>query len=297
MDRRSFELVEPLDLEPAVARARGEHDAARLDPLAGGQHHMARVVAAFELHRLVGDRDFDPELLRLAEGPAHQGHARNAGREAEVILDPRRSARLAAERAAIDGEHRQTFGARVDGGREAGGAGTNDHHVIKPVGDQSARPVRHSARAGPRSDCAANCRRDRARSEVLQARPGNVDQRLRAAIIGRVEASYGWPLRRRKLTSRSTSPLASCADDDRSGAGLDQADPAKDKRPHHALAEIGLGDQRGAQPIRRDRQGFDIGQRRRVDEIGPAGQLREFAHEIAALVRDDVVALAAFVPA
>ena len=60
------------------------------------------------------------------------------------------------------------------------------------------------------------------------------------------------------------------------------------KRAHDALAEIGFGDQQGAQPLRRNGDGFDVGQRRLVDEIRPAGQLRELAHEIAALVRDDV---------
>ena len=53
--------------------------------------------------------DLDSELLRLAESAAHQRHAGDAGRKAEVILDPRRSARLTAERAAIDREHRQAF--------------------------------------------------------------------------------------------------------------------------------------------------------------------------------------------
>ena len=86
----------------------------RPDPLAGGQQHMARVVAALEPHRLVRDRQLDSEFLRLAVGPAHQRHAGNAGREAEIIFDPRRRARLPAERAAVDRQHRQPFRAGVD---------------------------------------------------------------------------------------------------------------------------------------------------------------------------------------
>src|SRR4051794_22196084 len=97
MDRSPLELLEPLDGEAAIARARGDDDGPRLDVLAGLELDVARLIAAFELHRFLGNRDLDPELLRLAEGAAHQRHAGNAGREAEVILDSGRGAGLAAE--------------------------------------------------------------------------------------------------------------------------------------------------------------------------------------------------------
>ena len=71
-------------------------------------------------------------------------------------------------------------------------------------------------------------------------------------------------------------------------AGFDQADAAEDKRAHDALPKIGLGDQQRAQPLGRNGQGLDVGQRGRVDEVGAARKLREFAHEIAALVGGDV---------
>ena len=106
-----------------------------------------RVVAAFELHRLVGDRHLDPELLRLAERAAHQRHAGNAGREAEIILDPRRGAGLAAERAAIEREHGQPLRAGIDRGGEPGRAGADDDHVVTGGRGRSARPGRCSGRA------------------------------------------------------------------------------------------------------------------------------------------------------
>ena len=165
MDRRAFELLEPLDIQPPIARAGRDHDGARLGPLAGWQLHVARIVAAFELHRLVGDRDLDPELLRLAEGAAHQRHAGNAGREAEIILDPRRGAGLPAERAAVDRKHGKPFRTRhrPTVARPAG-PGADDDDVVKLVRCRSGRPARRSVRAGPRSDCAAAARRDKARS-------------------------------------------------------------------------------------------------------------------------------------
>ena len=70
-------------------------------------------------------------------------------------------------------------------------------------------------------------------------------------------------------------------------------DAPKDQRAHQALAEIGFGDQQRAQAIGGNRHGLDVGQRLLVDEIWPARQLCELAHEIAALVRDDVRRLAA----
>ena len=189
MDRRALELVEPVDLEPAVARAGGEHDDARLHPLAGREQDVARVVAAFELHRFVGNGDLDPELLRLAERAAHQRHAGNAGREAEVILDPRRGAGLAAERAAIDGEHRQPFGAGVDGGREPGRPGADDDDVVEPVGvdraDQ-ADAARDLVLARIAQQIAVGTEHDRKLfGRDLEA----LDQGLRAAVRGGIETS------------------------------------------------------------------------------------------------------------
>ena len=86
------------------------------------------------------------------------------------------------------------------------------------------------------------------------------------------------------------------ADDDRTGAGLDQADATQDQRAHQPLAEIGLGNQQGAQPVGRDRDRLDVGQRLLVDQIGTAGKLGELAHEIATFVDDDLGLLAAVRP-
>src|SRR6476469_7382906 len=109
MNGGAFELFEPLDPEAAVPRARCDHDGLRLDPFPSPQLNVAWGVAAFELHRLIRDEDLDSELLSLAERAAHERHTGDSGRKAEVILDPRRSARLTAERTTIDREHRHAF--------------------------------------------------------------------------------------------------------------------------------------------------------------------------------------------
>ena len=87
------------------------------------------------------------------------------------------------------------------------------------------------------------------------------------------------------------------ADDDRAaGAGLDQADPPQDQRAHDPLAELRLGDEQGAQPVRRDHQRLDLAQRMGVDQRRLARQLGELADEGARAVGDDELARVA-VPA
>ena len=69
------------------------------------------------------------ELARLRDGAAGQLGAGDPGREAEVVLDPPRRARLAAERRALDDERVQALRRAVDGRAEAGGAAADDQQV------------------------------------------------------------------------------------------------------------------------------------------------------------------------
>src|SRR5205085_1053175 len=97
VDGWTFKLLKAIDREPSIAGTSGDDHRTRLDPFAGRELDVARIVAALEFHGLVGDRDLDAEFLRLAECAAHQCHARNPGRKAEIILDPRGCAGLAPE--------------------------------------------------------------------------------------------------------------------------------------------------------------------------------------------------------
>src|SRR4249919_695770 len=126
MDRGALEILQAFDLQAAVSRAGGYHDRPRLDALTRGEIDAAGVIAAFELHRFVGNGNLDTELLRLVEGTSHKGDAGDAGREAKIILDPGRGPRLTAERPAIEHEHRQALGGSIDCGREARRAGPDD---------------------------------------------------------------------------------------------------------------------------------------------------------------------------
>src|SRR5438477_357827 len=70
---------------------------------------------------------------RLLERAAGELVAGDAGREAEVVLDPRGCPRLAARRLTLDHDRRQAFRRPVDRGREAGRPGAHDHHVVGRV--------------------------------------------------------------------------------------------------------------------------------------------------------------------
>ena len=86
-------------------------------------------VAGFELDGAVGGRGSCAELSRLADGPAGELRAADAGREAEIVLDPARRSGLAAQRSALDDQRVEPLGGTVDRSGEAGGPGAHDQQV------------------------------------------------------------------------------------------------------------------------------------------------------------------------
>ena len=105
-----------------------------------------------------GAREVRAELLRLHERPLGQVGAGDAGREAEVVLDPRARARLPAGRDHVDAQRSQPLGCAVDGGGEPGRAAADDDEVEAAVGQASdgqaevlaegagRRPAQHRSR-------------------------------------------------------------------------------------------------------------------------------------------------------
>src|SRR5262249_59789517 len=120
-----------------VPRGGCKHDRACFCSLVVGKPYDERsalsTVQAIEPRRLIGYRHLDPEFLRLVVCTCHQGHAADAGRKAQIVLDARGSPGLAAECTAVEDEHRQPFRAGIDGGGEARGPRTHDDDVIETV--------------------------------------------------------------------------------------------------------------------------------------------------------------------
>jgi hypothetical protein len=148
-DALADEAVEALDREPAPGDPAGEDDRA-------GAQHVAAVQVELPAARVdagdrAGDEDLGAEAARLLQGAAGQLVAGDAGGKAEVVLDPGGGAGLAAGSLALDDDRPQSLGGAVDGGREAGWPGTDDHRVVFGGGGLGvhAEQVRDPAQARP----------------------------------------------------------------------------------------------------------------------------------------------------
>ena len=117
------------DGQPAVVGARGEHDGAGAHLVSILEPDDVAVGARLEPDRAVGRRGAGAELPRLRDRPGRELGAADAGREAEIVLDPARRARLAAEPAALDDERVEPLGRSVDGRAETRRAAPDDHEV------------------------------------------------------------------------------------------------------------------------------------------------------------------------
>ena len=147
-------LGQPLDGQAPVLRAGREQHRARGDLVTLLEPDEVASVARLERHRAVRRRRARVELARLGDRPARQLRAGDPRREPEVVLDPPRRARLAAERGALDDERLEALGRAVDGGAEPGRTAADDDRSTSSRG-ASSRPI-PSAREtcpvdGPRS--------------------------------------------------------------------------------------------------------------------------------------------------
>jgi hypothetical protein len=103
--------------------------------------------------RLGRDDDLRAELAGLDDGPFCEFRAGDPGREAEVVLDPRRRPRLAACRDSLKDGRGQAFRGAVDGCCEAGRAGPTmmkSCAVLPGVGRRRPSSWASSALAGLR---------------------------------------------------------------------------------------------------------------------------------------------------
>ena len=67
-------------------------------------------------------------------------HARDAGRKAEIILDPRRSARLSAKRTLVEHEDRKALGRPIDSGGKPSRPRADHRRIEDHLGDAENDP-------------------------------------------------------------------------------------------------------------------------------------------------------------
>ena len=120
--------VEPVDRQLPPGDSAGQDDRPRAQDVTAVEVELtARDVQPLDR---AGHEDLGAEPARLLERAARQlvaGHARG---EAEVILDPRGGAGLAAGRLALDDDRAQALRGSVHGRRQARGARADDHRVV-----------------------------------------------------------------------------------------------------------------------------------------------------------------------
>ena len=161
--------------------------------------------------RLLDGEQLGAEPPRLVGRAARQVRAAQPGREAQVVLDPARLARLAARRLALDHHGLQALRGAVHRGRQPGRAAADDHEVVvvlrgvagdaQPLGQlEDRRALEHGA--------------------VLQ-------QRHRQAVGRHARDRAAAPAPRRRARRRASVPARGCGRGSRAG----RATPARSGGP------------------------------------------------------------------
>ena len=223
VDAGAGEAVDVRGVEPAPARAGRDDDGARERVLAVVEVDADQALGpARELDRAVEARQHRVEAARLQRGLARQLGARDAGREADVVLDPGARAGLAAGRPGLGDERPQPLRAAVDGGREPGGPAAEHDEVEALAVDLGAQAEVARDLGGRRvaqhARCADEDRRLLARDlqpvehrralvvgvDVVPARPGSGCARAGRAPRRRAANRAG------RSAAARRSPFASC---------------------------------------------------------------------------------------
>ena len=147
--------------KPSIARlpprdAAGEDDRPRPQDVAAVEVHLAR--RGVDPRDRPRHEDLGAEPPRLLQRAARQLVARDARREAEVVLDPRRRAGLAAGRLALDHDRPQALRRAVHGRRQPGRPGADDHRVVLRGGRLGGEPEQlgHPAELRPHDGLAVD---------------------------------------------------------------------------------------------------------------------------------------------
>lgn len=176
----------------------------------------------------------------------------------------------------------------IDGGREAGRAGADDRDVVgagRVERLQQAEAARQLGLLGIAQELAVGAEDDRQLGRI-EMEP--LDQGLRAGIGPGIEGLVRMGVVAQEVAQPQHVAIVGVADHHESaGPHLEQGHAAQDQGPHDPLAELGLGDQQGPEPLRRDLQRLAGLLRLGIQQARAAGELRQLAHEAAGAIGDD----------
>ena len=153
-----------------------------------------------------GDEDLRAEPARLLQRAAGELVPRDAGGEAEVVLDPRGGAGLAAGRLALDDDRAQPLRRAVDRGREAGGSGADDDGVVLG-GARLGAEARAARRPGAGAAGRRSCRRRRGWSAGPRRRAAaRPSARSASGASGASHSNVTWLRSRKRRRSCMSGP-------------------------------------------------------------------------------------------
>ena len=127
-DALAREPLEPVRGEAPPFHAAGDDDRARPQHVAAVEVHLAG--GGVDARDRARHEHLGAQAPGLLQRAARELVARDARREAKVVLDARGRASLTARRLALDHDRAQTLGRAVDGSCQTRGAGADDHGVV-----------------------------------------------------------------------------------------------------------------------------------------------------------------------
>src|SRR6476646_4046705 len=244
---------------------------------------------AVESCHLERNRDLSTELERLVEGAAGKCHARDAGRKAEIVLNPRRSARLSAECTLVEHEDRKALGRSIDSGGKPRRPGADhryieDHLWIKLGGDAENDPGLSVRGSFQHRSIRTNHQRQLVREYAETFHHGAA-----VGVIRGIEHRVGIAVATEKTFKPDELRCARLANQHRADAALlDESDATKDERSHENLANIGRADHQGAHMGGIERQrGTALGTRAAGSEHPGPGELAYLARELTGAMASD----------
>jgi hypothetical protein len=284
----SLKIPEVRNIEAPVARAGRNHHAQSFHAPTIVQVKRERRSTRIKAYNFAGYYHPGAEFLRLDIGAAGERLAGNAGGKTEIILDTSARARLSAEGAGVEHDHRETLRCGVDRGRQASGSRPGDRDVIGliPLVDRHhAECARQFGLVRVLQDRAFRTNGER---QIRGIRGILLDQFRRVVILCRVEQLMRVCIAGQETLQANHIRTGFSANQGRAaGTGLEQGDATQNQCPHDPLAEFGLRNHQSAQIFGRNQQHFHLIDGVNVDQRRLAGQLPDFGNELAGSLLHD----------
>ncbi len=183
VDAAAVELLDARRLEPAVGDAGGHEQRVPGQLGAVGERHDALRPARLERADLLDREQLGAEAARLVVRAAREVGAREPVGEAEVVLDPRGLAGLAAGRLALHEHGAQALRGAVHGGGEPGRAAADDDQVVEvELGVRRQAEAPGELERGRRLEHRAVAQEDDGQPVLRNAREVEQPPRLRVAV-------------------------------------------------------------------------------------------------------------------